>query len=68
MDGESRPVGKCIAEILSYNGKMVTPERMMDIRILSEELGDGYEVKCWTVHKHMRTAVIKDGVQVCLKK
>lgn len=59
----TRPKSDCIKEILSYNGRIVTPERMMDIRILSEELGDEYEVKCWTFHKHMRTAVIKDGVQ-----
>ena len=59
----TRPKSKCIKEILSYNGKVITPERIMDLRILSEELGDEYEVKWWTFHKHLRTAVIKDGVQ-----
>ena len=58
-----RPKSKCIEEILTYNGKVVTPERMMDLRILSEELGDEYDVKVWTFGRHLRTAVIKDGVQ-----
>lgn len=59
----TRPKSDCIREILSYNGKLITPERVMDLRILSEELGDDYQVKWWTFHKHLRTAVMKDGVQ-----
>ena len=64
-DGKNciRPKEDCIKEILSYNGKLITPERVMDLKILSKELGDGYDVKWWTFHKHLRTAVIKDGVQ-----
>ena len=60
---DERPKSKCIAEILTYNGKIVTPERMMDLDILSDELGDDYTVKVWTFGKHLRTAVLKDGVQ-----
>lgn len=59
----TRPKSDCIREILSYNGKLITPERVMDLRILSEELGDDYQVKWWTFYKHLRTAVMKDGVQ-----
>ena len=56
-----RPKSDCVAEIKSYNGKLVTPERMMDLEILSKELGNDYIVKVWTFGKHLRTAVIKDG-------
>ena len=58
---QTRPKSKCVAEILSYNGKMATPIRMMDLRTLTEELGDDYDVKVWTFGSHLRTAVIKDG-------
>ena len=61
---ESRPKSDCVAEILSYNGKLATPLMMMDLDILSEELGDDYEVKVWTFGKHLRTAVLKDGEMV----
>lgn len=60
---ETRPKSLCIKEILSYNGKMVTPIRMMDLNTLSRELGDEYDVRVWTFGKHLRTAVLKDGVQ-----
>ena len=53
-----RPKSKCVEEIKSYNGKVITPERIMDLRILSDELGEDYEVKWWTFGKHLRTAVI----------
>lgn len=58
----TRPKHKCVEEILSYNGKLATPIRMMDLDILSDELGEDYEVRVWTFGKHLRTAVIKDGV------
>lgn len=61
MTEETRPKEDCIAEIKSYNGKLLTPERIMDIDILSDELGDEYEVKWWTFGKHIRVAVIRGG-------
>ena len=64
MSDETRPKSKCIDEIKTYNGKMVTPIRIMDLQLLSEELGSDYEVRWWTYHKHLRVAVIKDGVQL----
>lgn len=60
----ARPKEDCVAEIKSYNGKLLTPERQMDIHILSQELGDEYEVKWWTFGKHIRVAIIKDGVSL----
>ncbi len=56
-----REKSKCVAEIKTYNGKLVTPERMMDLSILSDELGSDYTVKVWTFGSHLRVAVIKDG-------
>ena len=61
MSEETRPKEDCIAEIKSYNGKLLTPERIMDIDILSDELGDEYEVRWWTFGKHIRVAVIRGG-------
>ena len=60
----SRPKSKCVDEIKSYNGKLVTPIRLMDLEILTEELGDGYTVKVWTFGKHLRVAVLKDGASL----
>ena len=59
-----RPKSDCVAEINSYNGRLVTPERMMDLDILSKELGSDYTVKVWTFGKHLRVAVIKDGARL----
>lgn len=64
MTEETRPKEDCIAEIKTYNGKLLTPERSMDLHILSDELGDEYEVKWWTFGKHIRVAVIKEGVML----
>ena len=64
MDTENRPVTDCIAEIKSYDGRLVTPERIEDLEILSDELGSDYTVKWWLFNKHLRVAVIKDGVQL----
>ena len=61
---KTRPVSDCIKEIKSYNGKLATPIRMMDLDLLSEELGNEYAVKVWTFGKHLRVAVIKDGVSL----
>ena len=58
----ARPTSLCIKEILSYNGKMDTPIYREDLEILSEELGEMYEVKVWTFNKHLRVAVLRDGV------
>lgn len=58
----SREKTACIAEIKTYNGKLLTPERQMDLHLLSQELGSEYKVKWWTFGKHIRVAVIKDGV------
>lgn len=55
---------KLVEEIKSYNGKMVTPERMMDLDILSDELGEDFTVKIWTVGKHIRTSVIYKSYQL----
>ena len=60
----SRLKSKCVDEIKSYNGKLVTPIRLMDLEILTEELGDGYTVKVWTFGKHLRVAVLKDGASL----
>ena len=59
-----RDKSKCVAEIKTYNGKLVTPVRMMDLDILSDELGDDYKVVVWTFGRHLRVAVIKDGVRL----
>ena len=64
MEEQTRPKSKCVSEIKTYNGKLITPERMMDLDILSDELGDEYMVKVWTFGKHLRVAVLKDGVQL----
>lgn len=61
---QQRPKSECVAEIKSYNGMMATPIRMMDLQTLAKELGNEYDVKVWTFGKHLRTAVIKDGVSL----
>ena len=61
---DERPKSKCVEEIKTYNGKLLTPIRIMDLEILSDELGSDYEVRWWTFGKHIRVAVIKDGVQL----
>ena len=60
----TRPKSKCVEEIKSYNGKLATPIRMMDLDLLADELGEDYEVMVWTFGKHLRTAVIKDGASL----
>ena len=60
---ELRPKSECIAEIKSYNGRLITNERLEDLDLLSDELGDDYEVKIWFFNKHLRVAVLKDGCQ-----
>lgn len=52
---------KVIEEIKSYNGRIASPEYLMDLDILSKELGDDYTVKVWTFGKHLRVAVIHGG-------
>lgn len=61
MAEETRPKEDCIAEIKTYNGKLLTDDRKDDLRILSEELGEEYEVKWWLFGKHIRVAIIKGG-------
>ena len=63
-DFPERPKSKIIAEINSYNGKMNTPIYQEDLDLLTEELGEGYTVKRWFWNKHIRVAVIKDGVRL----
>ena len=55
---------KIIEEIKSYNGRIASPEYLMDLDILSKELGDDYNVKIWTMGKHLRVAVIHGGYQL----
>lgn len=55
-------MNKIVRELKTYNGREPTPERLEDIRILSKRLGDDYTVKQWFFQKHLRVAVIKDGV------
>ena len=57
---DKRPVADIISEIKSYNGRKKTSERLEDLEILSEELGQDYDVKYWTFNKHLRVAVIAD--------
>ena len=64
MSEEPRPKSECVKEIKSYNGLSVTKERLEDLDLLMSELGGGYDVRVWSFGKHLRTAVIKDGVQL----
>ena len=64
MGETERPKSKCIAEIKSYNGRLLTGERLEDLDILQGELGEDYTVKVWTFNKHIRVAVIKDGLML----
>ena len=61
---EIRPKSDCIAEIKSYNGRPITKERVEDLEMLSDELGESYEVKYWTFNKHLRVVVLRDGFQL----
>ena len=64
MNEYIRPKSQCVSEIKSYNGKLLTNERLEDLEILKAELGSDYEVKQWTFNKHIRISVIKDGMQL----
>lgn len=61
---EERPKSKVVAEIKTYDGKINTPIYQSDLDILTYELGEGYTVKRWLWNKHIRVAVIKDGVRL----
>ena len=54
-------MNKIISEIKSYNGRIASPEYLMDLDILSKELGEDYTVKVWTFGKHLRVAVLYGG-------
>ena len=64
MNEDIRPKSKCVSEIKSYDGKLLTKERLEDLEILKAELGSDYEVKHWLFNKHIRVSVIKDGIQL----
>lgn len=51
-----------IEELKSYNNRLSTPERLEDIEILASQLSEEYTVKTWFFNKHLRVAVLKDGV------